>query len=373
MRNKLFFELLQVALGARGMLSRVPSEEEWREMMRLCLKHALGGVGFYAMHKMAEEGAECAPGGELLVDMYGLNFRLKQRNDRAVADILNLTRILEAEGFESCVLKGQGLALLYPKGMERAAGDIDIWVAKRGEWHSLDRRRKEIVALCRGVVGRMPVFYHHTKMPLKGRDIEVHFTPSWMNCPWHNARLQAFFDEEWRRRRFVDGVGMPVHDRELAAKGFHIPSMEMDAVFVLLHMYRHVFSEGVGLRQVLDYYLVLQQEGLDRERVMKVLASVGLDGFAGAMMWVLREVMAMQREDMLCVPDERRGRFLLREIMLAGNFGRYDERLSGVDRSSLWSRFVENMHRNLRLVRFYPAEALWAPLWKVWQKVVFKG
>lgn len=364
----LFLELLQVALGNRCTLSGVPTAEEWGRMRELCKKHTLTGVGFYAMQRLAGEERGCVPPRNLIMEMYSTTERLERRNGNLVADILNLTRILDAEGFDSCILKGQGLALLYPKGMVRMPGDIDVWVARRGDYAPLHKRRKDIVALCRKVVGRRTVHYHHTDLPLKGKDIEVHFTPSWMFAPWHNRRLQRFFDVEWQRRAFVDGAAFDAHDRALAAKGFYVPSVEMNAVFVLLHIYRHVFAEGVGLRQIVDYYFVLLQE-MDRDRVLEVLDSLGMLPFAGAVMWVLQHGLGMKDDCLLCHPDEGRGQLLLQEIMMAGNFGKWDERLSGMDRSSLWSRARENMRRNLRLVRHYPSEALCAPIWKVWQKV----
>ena len=114
---------------------------------------------------------------------------------------------------------------------------------------------------------------------------------------------------------------------------------------------------------------MLLQDGLDKERVKDVLKSLGMMRFAGAVMWVMQEAMGLEKEFMLCAPDERRGRLLLAEIMQAGNFGKWDERLSDINRSSLLSRMNENMHRNMRLVRHYPSEALCAPIWKAWQKL----
>lgn len=365
--EKLFVELLQVALANRMRLSSVPSAEEWEEIRALTEKHALLGVMFFAICQLQSEDCANMSEVDLQMRMCSRDSKIKRRNDEALADILNLTRILDAEGFDSCVLKGQGLALLYPHGMQRMPGDIDIWVARKGEMAPLADRRKEIVALCRRVVGHRPVCYHHTQLPVHGRDIEVHFTPSWMCAPWHNARLQRFFEEEWMRRRFVDGSQMPVHDRAYAAKGFYVPSAEMDAVYVLLHIYRHLFDEGVGLRQIVDYYYVLQQEGLDRKRVLGVLKSVGLYSFACAMMWLLHELLGMPEEKMLCPVDVRRGRVLLDEIMMAGNFGKYDVRLAGADKRSVRFRFWTKTRRNLRFMSQYPSEALCSPVWKVWQ------
>lgn len=364
----LFFELLQVALGTRESLSYVPSAQEWDEMKVLCMKHAVPGVGFYAMRRLSENGAACVPPREIIMELYALERKMVLANVQQTADAVRLTWLFEQEGFCSCLLKGRGLARLYPEGMQRMSGDIDIWVVPQGgEGDPLYKRRRAVVDLCRRVIGCRDVFYHHTDMPLKGKEIEVHFTPSWMFAPWHNRRLQRFFEEEWENRRLVR-MQRTGSDAKAMGDGYYVPSLEMNAVYVLLHIYRHVFAEGVGLRQVVDYFYVLHQDGLDKERVKEVLRSLGMMRFAGAVMWVMQEVLAMPADLMLCPPDGRRGRLLLREIMLAGNFGKWDERISGMDRSSLWCRLIENMRRNMRLVRHYPSEALCAPLWKAWQK-----
>ena len=153
----LFVELLQVALANRKHLSSVPSAEEWEEIRELAEKHALAGVLFYAICQLQSEDCANMSEVDLQMRMCSRNIKIKRRNDEAVADILNLVRILVAEGFDSCVLKGQGQGLLYPHGMQRMPGDIDIWVARKGEMAPLAKRRRDVVALCRGVVGHRPV------------------------------------------------------------------------------------------------------------------------------------------------------------------------------------------------------------------------
>lgn len=365
----LFIELLQVSVEARDSLSRIPTEDEWYELKDLCMKHALSGVGFYAIQRLANAKNQMTLPRHLIMEMFNIHKMQKERNEHLLADILNLTRIFESEGFGSCILKGQGLAVLYPEGMERTPGDIDVWIAKKDSFSSLCTRRKEIVKLCRKVVGIREVFYHHTDLPLKGKDIEVHFTPSWMFAPWHNAKLQHFFEKEWERRRFIRIDAKMLSGRKQMFDGFYVPSLEMNVIYVLLHIYRHVFSEGIGLRQVLDYFYVLHQRNYDKQKVLDVINSIGLLPFAGAMMWVLKEVLAMREDIMICKPDRKRGQLLLDEIMMSGNFGKWDERLSKMNRDSLWSRFNENMKRNLRLVHHYPSEALCAPIWRIWQKI----
>lgn len=352
----LFFELLQVALGTRDTLSRVPSAIEWGEIKDLCLRHALPGVGFYAIRKLSDSDTGLLPPRVMILEQYALERKMLQANAQQIEDARRLTELFKQEGFGACVLKGCSLAGIYPNGMARMSGDIDIWVVPQGVGHdSLCIRRKRVIALCRMVAERREVFYHHTDLPLKGKHIEVHFTPSWMFAPWHNANLQRFFAEEWPNRCWNGD--------------FYVPSVQINAVYVLLHIYRHLFDEGIGLRQVIDYYFVLKNDVGDKERVIRVLKSVGLYKFAGAMMWVLHEVLNMPKEYMLCPADEARGKQLLDEIMQAGNFGKYDERLSSLNRKSLLSRLKQNINRNIRLMRYYPSEAICSPFWKIWQKL----
>ncbi len=76
-------------------------------------------------------------------------------------------------------------------------------------------------------------------------------------------------------------------------------------------------------------------------------------------MWVLGEVFALPREEMLVDPDERRGRELLEGIMIAGNFGQYDPRNGDVAHEGHFRRVTRKAIRSMHLVRLYPHESLW--------------
>ena len=89
---------------------------------------------------------------------------------------------------------------------------------------------------------------------------------------------------------------------------------------------------------------------------------LGLWKFAGAVMYVLREVMGLDEKRMICAPDERRGRLLLEEIMAGGNFGHYDER-NHLGQGALWHN-IQRFRRDWRMLRFYPSEALSEPLFR---------
>ena len=69
---------------------------------------------------------------------------------------------------------------------------------------------------------------------------------------------------------------------------------------------------------------------------------------------------------MICEPNEKEGRKLLEEIMNGGNFGQYDERGKEFKNGGMVKHGLWKLKRVMRLVRSYPEEALWEPVFRVW-------
>lgn len=151
----------------------------------------------------------------------------------------------------------------------------------------------------------------------------------------------------------------------------------------MVHIYHHLFTEGIGLRQLMDYYFVLKARNNENENALRIVHSLGLDRFASALMWVVAHVFANENENqnenhlnenenwMLWKPNEKDGGFLLKEIMMAGNFGHHDERIP--QRMSAWKSFWYLNWHNMRLLMFDPWFWFWTPLWRIyhyaWRKL----
>ena len=69
---------------------------------------------------------------------------------------------------------------------------------------------------------------------------------------------------------------------------------------------------------------------------------------------------------MICEPNEKEGKKLLAEIMKGGNFGQYDTRDAAIKKGGMVKHGVWKLKRVMRLVRSYPEEALWEPVFRVW-------
>ena len=357
--EELFFELIQVAIGQRERLSRNPMNKEWTELDAMSSKQSLTGVVFYGVEKLPKEQW---PAQDILFQWMGDVSLIENWNNLTSKACQDLCRQLENDGFQCCVLKGQANHAYYPIELRirRNCGDIDVWtVPKSGRYKKDDvknvlgylRRRYELTGLC---------WLHANMTHESGVPVEVHFYPSFMNSPIKNRRFLKYFHDikECTCLKDIDGIQIPAM------------KIDYDVIYQMNHIYRHLIDEGVGLRQVLDYYMLLKawsQEGeKDKDRVMQVVRHLGMGRFASALMYVLQEVFAMPDEWLLCEPSEKHGRFLLNEIMIAGNFGHDDPRMAslkvneghlGYQISHAWRR----IKRNMRFFTSYPEEVFWEP------------
>ena len=164
---------------------------------------------------------------------------------------------------------------------------------------------------------------HHTHLPLLDEtEVELHFQPSYMYNPVTNRRLLAFC-RKYRKACTGNRVLLEGTDRPVA-----IATDTFNRVYVLQHIMRHLFGEGIGLRQLTDYALVLRKgmPPAEKEETLQTLRRMNMEGFTGAVMYVLQTVFALEPEYLLCPPDEKKGKLLLEEILEGGNFGFYDRR-----------------------------------------------
>ena len=297
----------------------------------------------------------------LVLEWIGVGLQTEARNKVQNQRAKELCELFKEGGFRGCILKGQGTALYYEHPEHRLCGDIDVWVSSDSSFRFQDSRSRDKVleyARSKGwKIGHVDI--KHSDMEIfEDVPLEVHFQPSWMYCPTTNKRLMRFFaEEEGRQFGNYDGC-----------VGFTHATIDFDLVYSMVHIYRHIFSEGIGLRQLVDYYYILRSVKSEdiKKKSLDTLCSLGMGKFVGGVMWILREYFGMKEELLLCPVNERHGRFLLSEIMTAGNFGQYDERTVRVDKDKKFKRGFAQLGRNLRFVTYYPSEVLWSPFWKLW-------
>lgn len=340
-----FFQLLRLAIGSSMEVPQI-AKEEWPAIYALAQKQALLGIAFDGMRKM-EASAEVDP--DLLMTWMGKCKLIERRNYKHLAAVVKAVGWFRKKGFRSCILKGVDNALLYPNPMHRVSGDIDVWV---------EGRPSEVIAFVRSIAPKEKASYHHIEFPrLDDIPVEAHYRPCYLQNPWHNHRLQGFF-ATMAQEQFA-------HEVRVEQGAFATPTASFNAIYQLVHVYNHLFQEGIGLRQLLDYYFIMLnvEHGVSKES----LCHLGLWKFAGAVMYVLHEVFDLPEDKMIAPMDERRGRLLLEDVLRGGNFGQHDE--SHHHSQGAVGHNILRLKRDLRLLRYYPEEALAEPFFRLWHFV----
>ncbi len=353
-----FFTFLRYCLGYKGNISRVVANMNWQILYSFASKQALQGLCFEGIERLGKEYPEELRrnpiGRELLMTWMGKAQQISRQNMKVNAEAGKLFSMLREDGFRCCILKGQGNALMYPNPYSRTPGDIDVWV---------NASREEITeyAKCHFKL-EDDIRFHHLETTMDGVPVELHFFPCSMNNPIYNARLQKWFKRN-ADLQCSNVVSLPDGIGEIA-----IPTTAFNVVYQLTHLYHHFFDEGIGMRQIIDYYYVVNNDELlvIRDTLQKELKHLGLWKFAGAVMYVLHEALGLSEEKMIAPIDEKRGELLLAEIQNGGNFGKHFTKYGGFTHQSMGKKYFLKIWRNMHFVRFYPAEALSEPIFRTW-------
>ena len=432
------FAFLKYCFGSKEDMSRVIACVNWQELYSFASKQALLGLCFDGIERLGKEYPEELKqnpiGRELLMTWMGKAQQIRRQNMKVNTVASKLFAMLREDGVRCCILKGQGNALMYPNAYSRNPGDIDVWIdASRERIMEYAQKKFELGDDIR---------LQHLETSLEGVPVELHFFPCSMNNPIYHARLQKWF------RRNADlqcsnVVSLPDGIGEIA-----IPTTAFNVIYQLTHLYHHFFDEGIGMRQIIDYYHVVCDfykvyqkssnpsvslskgsstfspspsssgsgdvtapsrcseplrskvggpskvspncAGWDRRGVSGDTSSVscssasgssastalvvvqrelkylGLWKFAGAVMFVLHEVLGLFEDKMIAPMDEKRGKLLLSEILNGGNFGKHFTKYGEFTHQSMGKKYFLKIWRNMHFVRYYPAEALSEPLFRTW-------
>ena len=302
--NDKFFQLLRLAIGSSDAIPRIV-KEEWREIYEIARKQSLLGVIFDGIQKMSDaaklKGESIEMDVDLLMTWMGKCKQIEKRNHQLDEAAAKVSAWFQKKDFRSCILKGQGNALMYPHPAHRTPGDIDLWVSGKPS---------NVIRFVHSIAPDKKATYHHIDFPaFNGIPVEVHYRPCYLLNPLRNHRLQKFFrqsaEEQFMHKACIEDTAVA------------IPTLRFNVVYQLVHIYNHLFQEGIGLRQIVDYYFVIKslpkvsQIGANSDAFRHDLRYFGLWNFCGAVMYVLHEALGLQEDKVIVSMDERRGKLLL--------------------------------------------------------------
>ena len=305
----------------------------------------------------AKEIEEVRPTGDDIMEWMATRRRIelaiKKVNDRSVW----ATEQFRKEGFRTCILKGQGNSLYFPKEILRQPGDIDIWV-EGGD--------KKVLAYIDSIRPNMKRCYHHVKfIKTHGVDIEVHYRPTWLNSWWYNRRLQRFFDKH-ANEQFANSAVLPDTDGGTIC----VPTQEFNIYYQLCHIYRHLLQDGIGIRHLLDYYFLLKSgttfSNEQRAEITRQLKHLGLYRVARSVMWALKEVLGLSDEYLIAEPDEKLGRVLMNEVLYQERLDKSKEKSTNEVQTLGWKHNLQRIMRDIHMMWYFPSECIWEPIFRVY-------
>lgn len=357
-KTSAIFLFLNYCLGKKVDMSMVVAKIDWRQLYNFASRQALLGFCFDGIERLTKEFSEelkqNSMGRDLLMTWMGAAQQIRRQNMKVNAVAGKLFSMLMEDDFRCCILKGQGNALMYPNPYSRNPGDIDVWV-------NASREQITVYAKKHFKLGD-DIRFHHLETTMDGVPVELHFFPCSMNNPIYHARLQKWF------RRNADLqcshiVGLPDGAGDIA-----IPTTAFNVIYQLTHLYHHFFDEGIGMRQIIDYYYIVNNDELlvIRDTLQRELKYLGLWKFAGAVMYVLHEALGLSEEKMIVPLDEKRGKLLLAEILNGGNFGKHFTKYGHFTQQGMAKKYFLKIWRNMHFVKYYPAEALSEPIFRTW-------
>ena len=273
-RGMLIFEVLQIALGSRERVTAIPSGEEWLSLYRSAMEMGVCGIVYRGVMRMKEREAEdCEELDEVLfLKWTGRAMRGMERNREIERETAKVVGLFEGKGYEAMVLKGSALLRYYPEELAqyRGTGDIDVWVRKKKE----GKQQPEVYDYVRSIFPEAKGGYLHIDFPaFRETNVEVHVRPCYLNNPWRNRRLQ-----QWAEG--LDFKHLKEDETRLAT---------FNAVFLLIHIFKHYLKGEVNMKQLLDYYMVCRciVTGNQRQEVKDLLGTFGVLGFYNRLMPVI--------------------------------------------------------------------------------------
>ena len=298
---KLFFELLQVAVGQLDCLSRGPSPEEWQELYNIARQQLLTGIGYRGVELLFEYGLRAPQ--DLSIDWMADAETIREGYSRLTKRGALVQKRLTEKGIRSSVLTGPGLAIRYDAGLDelRQPTRIDFYVG-------CDMKRAvKFVEL----TGQQRV-HHNTVFARLERwedtAIRLYCQPGMRMNPLKNKKLK-----QWLQRN-ADAL-------YCEENGLVIPSLSMAIVCVLLNFRRNLLHGCATMSELMDCYFLLRRAGgnfglfKDGVTIETTMKQFGFLPLAQGVMWLLQEALSLDRSLMPCEPDEAEGHFVMSQVM----------------------------------------------------------
>lgn len=343
----LFLSLLRAALWGEKPDTSAFAEVDWKQIFRLADTQTVPLLVLDGMGMLSKECIRMPLGDKMKRIAQMQQIENVNRLHRQV--IIKIDKALKAEGIQTVFMKGQTTAMRYPNPLHRTPGDIDFVVPVE----NFDKTMEVMERI--GKVDHSLIHEHHGMAWVDGVTVEPHYKVHNYQRPSTDRAMQEMFSSV-----FPDGLV----SADMAGYQVQIFPPTFESVFLISHMVNHVYEEGLGLRQVIDYAMFLNKcadkidwvkhdEYLHRmrmERAWRIFTCICVK-YLGLTLLSQVESFSYQEEEWAA--------FMMDDIMRVGNFGRGEYVFSHRGWLDAWRNYRWVARRCYRLGFVCPSEARW--------------
>lgn len=343
-----FFTLLKSGLWKTPINIEVfhnMSNNIWKSVYNIASKQTVIGIVYDGISQLPKE---YRPPKDLLLQWGVSTIKIEKLNELLNKRVAEVTSKYQDQGLMPVLLKGQGIGQYYPNSMHRQPGDIDLYFGGENDY----TKANEIAATW-DMVKFNPDTSYHRAFDYKDVKVENHR----IYAEFYNQRNSRKWNKVKDYVNFLNGEKFSVEGKEI-----DIPSPQMNAIYIFMHLMHHFLLVGVGLRQVCDWLCELhaKKDEIDKELFGRAINDLPIKRSMAAMKYVAVLYMGFTDGDVIPLDISSKqvmkdGELMIRDILEMGNFGHSTEALKGFSRDNC---FLQNMKSYFlamkRFIRIYP-------------------
>lgn len=227
-----FMELVRCGIAGaapRQGLFRGLSGADWETIYTLARRQTVCGICYDAYCKLPDS---LLPGGTLLPRWVARVNAIETSNRAMGIAVAQLVESLGAKGLHPLLQKGLSVARFYSNPELRECGDIDLWLPADEMDKAIDFARQHDSRLKSHPDASISFIF-------RGFVVELHRRLISLSAPRAAHRLETYIRQYYSRRPLAGSIPSPA------------PLLEL--LLLSVHIMRHAFGTGIGLRQLCDY------------------------------------------------------------------------------------------------------------------------
>ncbi len=252
--EKELFALLRLGLGTSTTKEEnlsdfiVLSAEKWTQLGDMAQKQGVLGIMLDGVERLEGSNYGLTRGltANQKLEWISEVLQIEQWNQQQVAVMEDLADKWEQKGCRVMVMKGQANGTLYPKPEHRSPGDIDCYLFEN---YAIGND------IARAVGANVDEsWYKHSVISYKGETFENHQYFVHTRDGKRGKRLEKELEE---------ALKVDKSEFQPLTKSTVIPPVQWTAMFLTYHACAHFVSEGLRLKQLLDWAMFLDKHQND--------------------------------------------------------------------------------------------------------------